>query len=256
MTTSTFGKLYLFAITHAQLPPQQFDQLADIDPTNSPFGITEGALQAIVCHADPSSIQTAIQTGNRTQLEAFVLRHDRIISALMTHTTVLPLSFGTLLDSETIVRQLLALNQVAWGEMLDNLEGCVEMGLKAYVDDTSLLQHLPIPDAPAVNNGATYLLQRKFELERQRTAEQYCNQTLEKIHTACSALARQALLKPIEGQLAQEDDLALRSIYLIHRDHVKPLRQLVEQLNDEWEDWLELALDGPFAPYHFVGTPS
>lgn len=215
-------------------------------------------LRAVVSTADADAIRQAAATVEHdpAPLQALALRHEATISALLRVGTVLPVGFGILLPDAEMVVQLLRTQAPQWRTLLNTLDGCIEMGLKAYADSDALLALFSPADEPnAANTGLNYLLQKQQQRSQQHNAEAHLNAQLGALHETCLQIAQAAVIKPIDRQLTaltDEDDLVLRSIYLLPRTAIADLRQLVSAFEDQAGAWLTVTLDGPFAPYHFV----
>jgi hypothetical protein len=99
----------------------------------SPVRMVEGAdLTAIV-----SDVPGAWRAAGRADVE----RHDRILARLGQAQTVIPLRFGTIMASDTEVREhLLEGHAAQLGALVARLGGRVQMSVKAYYLDQALLR--------------------------------------------------------------------------------------------------------------------
>src|SRR4051794_142375 len=79
----------------------------------------------------------------RAAQRADVERHDRILTRLGQRQTVVPLRFGTVMTSDTEIREeLLAGHAAQLAATLDRLQGRVQMSVKAYYLDQALLREV------------------------------------------------------------------------------------------------------------------
>ncbi|NDJ61859.1 MAG: hypothetical protein GYB67_12085 [Chloroflexi bacterium] len=244
--------LYLYGVVpaHMQVPP-----LPGVDGETMLSGIAEGPLQAVVSPIDPGLLISEDDVLTIEAVADYVLAHDRTVRALLDINTILPAPFATLLSDEAAVRAMLHSYRDDWLRAFARVLDCVEIGLKVLVDHESLQQSTTVaePDG-AASAGANYLRRKKADLDSRARADRYLNDTLEALHTECSTLARDALLKPIQDN---SDDggkkLEMRAVYLVYRDDVHSLVGFLDNYQAQQGPWLHLVVDGPFAAYHFVG---
>lgn len=206
-------------------------------------------LSAVVSAVDPA----AFNRGDDLQLMQYMIRHDSIISQLMRDHTILPMSFGTIVPDEDGLGTLLAQNAPRWQQVLAKVNGCVELGLKAYIRQDVLLRQISVGGA-ASTTASNYLQQKKTERDDKQRAQNHANAVLGQLHTACLSFARDGLLKPIQQpSMSAEGLLSLRGIYLLEKHRVDYFGDYVGEQIDFHRAWLTVIADGPFAPYHFVG---
>ena len=123
--------LYLYGIIspNAIVPPY-----AGIEPSFTLWGVSQGQVQVGVRLVDPAlfEIEQAGEAGQR--LAELAVAHDACISQLMEQTTILPAPFASLLPNEPALRQLMQQEEQRWQALLEDVSGCVEMGLRAFVN--------------------------------------------------------------------------------------------------------------------------
>src|SRR5919197_4122018 len=79
-----------------------------------------------------------------------LLSHHRVLEELARRTTVLPMRFGTVFDSEKeVVEELLVRRQQSIEKLFDQLEGTVEVSVKATFDEEALVRQIA-SEQPAV----------------------------------------------------------------------------------------------------------
>lgn len=226
-----------------------------VDGEHSLFGIVHDRLCAVVSQVDPAQFATdeAEDGANLVQLTGLVLQHERVITSLMQNGSVLPAPFGTLLQDEDSIHNLLQTDYSQWMTLMQQVDGCVEVGLKAFVNDDLLLQsQLPDDSTETNTSGMNYMLRKKAEMNAKKSAERLINDKITTIHEHCVANSREHVVKSIQSNTKDEQGrLVMRTIYLLPQDQVTPF---IEALNTFDIAWLTLAIDGPFAPYHFAGT--
>jgi hypothetical protein len=79
----------------------------------------------------------------RSARRADVSTHDRVLSDLLAERTLVPMRFGVVMRSDDEVRErLLDRHAAALTSLLDQLEGRVQMSMKAYYADEALLREV------------------------------------------------------------------------------------------------------------------
>ena len=94
--------------------------------------VVEGRLAAVVSQLGVGQVRP-----QRANLAA----HHRVLHDLAEEQPVLPVVFGTITGSEEKLRRVLRRNQDALSELLDRLQGKVEMGLKVYWDLPNVFEY-------------------------------------------------------------------------------------------------------------------
>jgi hypothetical protein len=101
----------------------------------APVRMVEAAgLTAVV-----SDVPGAWRAAGRADVE----RHDRVLARLAREQTVVPLRFGTVMASDTEIREnLLERHAQKLARLVDRLEGRVQLSVKAYYLDQALLREV------------------------------------------------------------------------------------------------------------------
>ncbi|HEU5030532.1 MAG TPA: GvpL/GvpF family gas vesicle protein [Spirillospora sp.] len=209
------------------------------------------------CAAVVSDLPAGRPLGERADLVA----HQRVLNALLdAGLVVLPFRFGAALSDRGAVRkELLEGNSERLGQVMDQLEGRVELRLKAtYVQDTVLreiMQEEPevaelsrrLREVPADVADAVYYDQvRLGELIAQamdRRREHDGQVLLEAAAPAAEAFVRKTP--------AREEDV-LDASFLVRTDRREEFEKAVEKLGGAHTDRVRLRLIGPLPPYDFV----
>ncbi|SNS96692.1 Gas vesicle synthesis protein GvpL/GvpF [Actinomadura meyerae] len=241
---------YVYGVTRAdaQLP----DGLTGLDDAPVTL-VTDGG----ACAAAVSDLPTGRALGERADLVA----HQKVLNTLVeAGTTVLPFRFGAALaDREAVEKELLAGNSDRFAQVLDGLEGRVELRLKAtYVQDEVLGEIIAaepeiaelsqrLREVPADAADAVYydrirlgeLIAQAMERRRDRDGQVL----LDRAAAAAEAFARKTP--------AREEDV-LDVSFLVRTDRREAFEQAVEELAGEHGDRIRIRLIGPLPPYDFV----
>ncbi|MEV4008372.1 GvpL/GvpF family gas vesicle protein [Actinomadura sp. NPDC049753] len=241
---------YVYGVTRSgvALPPD----LAGLD--DRPVSLVEdgGTAAAVV-----SDLPADRALGERADLVA----HQRVLNALVdAGTVVLPFRFGAALaDRGAVEKELLADNSERFAQVLDQLDGRVELRVKGtYVEDAVLreiMQNDPevaelaqrLREVPADAADAVYYDRvRLGELIAQ--SMQRLRESDEQVLLDGAASAAEAFTRKTP---AREEDV-LDASFLVRADRRAAFEEAVEKLGQQHGDRIRLRLIGPLPPYDFV----
>ncbi|MCK9376307.1 MAG: GvpL/GvpF family gas vesicle protein [Syntrophobacterales bacterium] len=207
------------------------------------FLITRGDLSAAVSRTEAVS-----QTPDLSDVRA----HGRVVAFFHRQRTVIPMRYGCLLEDESRVARVLEDQGPAYDALLQELSGCVEMGIRIVVPEKSpepeisrCLEPAPEVTSRAALSGAAYLLNRRAHYAavdggtevQQRLAEQ-----------CLTHFTKLFVKSKIEGPVSH---LPLLSLYfLVPASLVESFKQAFRRLGCLRE--ARLLLSGPWPPYNFV----
>ena len=199
--------------------------------------VTEDALAAAV---------SRVSELNRTADAARATAYAAAIAVLLRRRTVLPMRYGCLLPSETQVHEFLRVRRAEFGALLDQVDGCVEMGVRVLLATAGR----PVGDdggrTNEVGSGVAYLAARRAayacrDAERETVAA--ARSVVERTFSGLSVQSRatQAVIGPH----------VLMSLYfLIRRGQIGAFRGEFRRLQERVG--YRLLVSGPWAPYSFV----
>ena len=186
-----------------------------------------------------------------------LLAHSEVLARALERATVLPLSFGTVFESaDAVVRDLLAARQEELRKLLRELEGRVELRVKAFYRDEAILAEV-VGENPriarlreAVRAGpeaATYglrielgeLVAAQLRARTRRDAEAI----LDRLRPL--SLAVEADDEPIEHQV-------LRASFLVERERVGAFDETMDALARREDGRIHFTYVGPLPPHSFV----
>jgi hypothetical protein len=190
--------------------------------------VAEGPLAAVVSD----------YLGDRVEPTADALSaYEQTVRRLMERGAVLPTQFGSVVEDETAVRELLRRRRKDLVATLQRVRGAVEIGLRASWRDGSR-----VPSDERSQSGTAYLRDR---LELRQSARRVATE----LEPLC-ALARSS-----RRAIAPRPDVPVLDSYLVDSGRVREFVALVEQLDDRLDE-VELVCTGPWPPYSFAeGAP-
>jgi hypothetical protein len=158
--------------------------------------------------------------------------HERVVEAVMARGPVLPMRFGTQLQSEEGLAAVLAERRDELLRALDCVRGRVELGLRVFPERRER-------PGDGKQSGRAYLLAR---LDEHRRAEQAVGD----LHAPLADLAADSRLRDRPAPPA-----ILVASYLVDEEGITGFRARVDELAAGHGD-LQLVVTGPWPPYSFA----
>ena len=214
-----------------ELPPPHTRGLAEA-PLD---GVREGDLLAVISrHTHPPGDPA---------LDA-LWEHERVVERIMTDRAVLPMRFGSRLQDDAALRDLLAARRQEFLATLQRVRGRVEVSVRAMQQGGERPPAAePVAPRPVAASGREYL---EAKLRDGRRAESEASV----LHDPLASLAVDSVRQPARGP-----DELLRASYLIDRATLAHFRGAVERLQSA-HPGIAILCTGPWPPYSFVGAPA
>jgi hypothetical protein len=252
---------YIYAVCRADGAPETAD-VRGVD--GAPLRlVTEGPLAAVAASLpadDFGARGLEARLEDLDQLERLARSHNEVVDALHARTTVLPMRLATVYLDDARVAQVLQERAESFGQLLDRLEGQVEMGVKVYATPlprmaaaTSTWGGEPQNSPEGQSPGRAYLRRRQAERRRSRDAHRTAGEVAARLPQAAAPLARaRAAHRPQQGELASRvgENIA-NEAYLVARSDVIGFRGTLEGLADG-APGVNVEVTGPWAPYSFA----
>jgi hypothetical protein len=186
-----------------------------------------------------------------------ILRYHEIIAWFHKQVTVIPFRFGTVLDEYTDAERLMERRADHYKKLLQDLDGCSEMGVRAIVEEPRLqTQESDSVTAFQVSSGEhpgkMYLSQLRIRHQLELAATQADEAAIERYRTPFAGMFRKfrSEVSRSEGTTPGPDTV-MRSLYfLVPKELLAPFRRTFADLAAR-ED-AKLLLSGPWPPYNFV----
>lgn len=167
--------------------------------------------------------------GDREPTAETLVRHERVVEDLMAVRTLLPARFGSVLDDEADLRELLERREHEFAEALARVRGRVEIGVRA--------RPRFVPEVPPPETGRAYVERKLARLRAARAVQ-------DDMHEPLAARAHAAV-----ARVLAEPEPQFTGAYLVDRDTVEAFRARVEKV----ADGREVVCTGPWPPYSFTG---
>jgi hypothetical protein len=219
-----------------------------------PIALTDGVDGAPVRTVGHEGLAALVSAISRTQLRAADVRaHWRVLEQAFEHATVLPVRFGTLMDSEDEVRsRLLKANRERLAELLDTMDGLIQLNVKGRYDEDALLREVlrEVPGLARLRGRA----ERSGVVSDQIALGQQVEREIERRRSRDAEAARQALqdlaVTTREEQVRHPD--AFNVACLVARDRIDAFGEAVGKVRQMLEDRVEIRYVGPVPPFSFA----
>ncbi|NJM08211.1 GvpL/GvpF family gas vesicle protein [Candidatus Gracilibacteria bacterium] len=212
------------------------------------FTLHHGELAAVV-----SQSPIVEYDGNRRNMMA----HTRVLEEVMAERSVLPMRFGIIApDSATITEQLLARHGADLQRQLSELEGRVELGLKAFWDEQRMMREA-VEHSSAIRELRDRLQGRsaaETHFERIRLGEMIesvlhrrRDEDATIILNALQPLAYRSHISPTIGER-----MVVNAAFLLDRTRETAFDAAVNALDERFAGRLSFKYVGPLPAYNFV----
>jgi hypothetical protein len=170
--------------------------------------------------------------------EKLLWAHEQVVEDLMESSTILPMRFGSTVESREGLAGLLNERQEEFMASLERVRGAVELSVRAQLPVAADPDERARP-AWRSQPGTAYLLERA---RRQRRSEDAAG----RIHRPLAALARTSAPKASIGGPGP-----FKVAYLVDEESVEAFGERVGELNSTLAD-TKVSCTGPWPPYSFV----
>jgi len=229
---------------------------ADGDPVRL---IRSGSLAAIVAPVDLAEFGDIDEKLNdRAWIEQKALEHEAVLQRFAVGGAVVPLRFGAVYRRLDDVERLLAERRDEFAADLDRVRGCVELGVKAFVDRPELEERLSRERARAedATPGRAYLERRRVE---RAVVSEAAGLLIEAARNAHARLLERSVAGVVSRPHSREltgrrDDMVFNAAYLVPAADGSALRAEVEAIGRAYATLaVSFEVTGPWPPYSFVG---
>lgn len=186
-----------------------------------------------------------------------LLAHQRVLERVMQEYTVLPIKFGTVADSAEEVRWLLEHRYQELEGLLRELEGKVELGVKALWRDIGRI-------FDEITEESGEVRRRRAEIAGKPPLQTYGQRiALGQMVQAALAAKKEHESEEILGRLRPAaidyrlnrtvgDRMLLNAAFLVDRRREEEFDRLVEELDLRYRERITFRYVGPVPPYNFV----
>ncbi|MDO8691467.1 MAG: GvpL/GvpF family gas vesicle protein [Dehalococcoidia bacterium] len=189
-----------------------------------------------------------------------MVAHEKVLETVMQELTLLPVRFGTVasaLSPEDSIQNLLRIRGTEFTELLDDIDGKVELGLKAFWRDEKAIFDEILVENPEIARVRSRLAGKRPEAVRFEAIElgRMVKEALEakKGREAARLLSP---LTPLADRVRENntmtDRMILNASFLIDVPSEAAFDRAVEDLDSRYGARMGLKYVGPTPPYNFV----
>lgn len=248
---------YLYGVVPAR-SALDLDVLEPVGAADGVRAVEAGGLCGLVSDVPLDAFDAP---GDLRSLASEAERHERVLQRARAARAVVPVRFGTVLESDADVRRLLQRDAERFSSLLERLAGRAEWQVRVDVDRAAAEERAAADDERAAalakrtaeaGEGGAYLARRQLDLLlREGVAELAARlgaEAHERLAPAAVAAASASPQRPAEGRVAVLDaaylvddvgEAAFRAAVADVERHLAPLAAAC-------------ALAGPWPPYSFV----
>ena len=157
----------------------------------------------------------------------------------------MPFRFGTIFDSDEALRQAVRSNRRAFGLSVAKLRGKAEMHLKLVVRDGSLRDALASVDLPDTVGGE-YLAKLREKASKDRERQTKARALSVQVHKMFNPLEEEISCKKVDA-----DGMLLDICHLIDSKSIEKYQNRYSTAAKQLKN-CEIAISGPWPPYHFM----
>lgn len=245
-TNSIETGLYLYGITMAEdAPPVKTLGVAG----GSVERVVEGPVAAIVTRVSVSKIRP-----QRSNLAA----HNQIVHGLADWQPVLPVAFGTIVDSEKGLRYIIRRNRKTLIDRLRLLEGKVEIVLKVYWDTPNIFEYFVtshqelkrmrdrlFAGGRKPSRSQSIELGELFASQLQQARERHTDRVTKALAHYCA---------DIQTIDSGEEKLIMKLACLLEKDRVKQWEEGLDKAARLFDSNYCFKYGNPSVPYNFAGV--
>ena len=215
--------------------------------TESVYTVHHGDIAAIVS-------KTSVFIFDPTRENA--LAHEHVIETVMKTQTIIPMSFGTVFRTDDDIRQVLRSIYPSLKDVLKQMGGKLEFGLKVTWDRESIIEEMKREheeihrfhnELTKKHLQSTYFarmqLGRMIDKALAERAAEYVRQIYDGLRTVCVASRDN---KPIG------DKMIMNAAFLIERTREGEFDAAVNRIAQKFSNRLNFKYTGPWPPYNFV----
>lgn len=220
-------------------------------------GIAGAGLYAVSL-GEISAVASDIKRSDLIADRSNVIEYAGVIEVLTQHFTLLPVRFGSMVESAAAIEKMLERNYNEIQHNLQNVENKFEFGLKIFCDSGKLGAELnikseadispPVNPAPEIKNSM-YRDWVNKKLKEHRFEEMLLTYVDLVIAEITGYLARLKAVSKFK-KMATTTNI-IDAVFLLNKERKDALVQSVEVLQSQYPG-LNFVLTGPWPPYNFV----
>jgi hypothetical protein len=175
-------------------------------------------------------------------LAAASVRHQRAVSAIASHSDVLPARFATVFSDEASLQADISRRKPVLLRALKRIAGAEEWGVKVFAVPQRAAAAVPAASGKEYLRAKAVALHSRLQREPSAEVRQLSND-LRKLSVASAPTGKISGAQP---------NLEWQSSFLVPRKKVKDFKAILERFGSKWKDQRWVECTGPWPPYSFV----
>ncbi len=244
---TSVGVLYLYCIADAEEPVEPGTLGLGLAHDGGVFSVQHGGLAGVVSRALPARCRPTREN---------LLAHELVNEAVMRRHAMVPMSFGTVFESERDVVALLEGAERPLRELLALLRGKIELGVKVRWDRPRVLAELEREEpelrdlrGPSEGPGGAGRSRTRYGRAVERALESRARELKGSVYQALRPLAVAGRTRRAVG-----NDLLLDVAFLVENAREEDFDRAVDALVARHRGELRFDYTGPWPPYSFVNV--
>jgi hypothetical protein len=241
------GRVWVYGVVPADA---ELEQLEGRDDLPEVWLVESGDVAAIVGDAPEDDPK---ETRNQA------LGHARVLEAAVRDAPVVPMRFGVMCQNdEEVTSGILEDRHDQLAELLDQLEGHVELVLKVTYHENELLQEIleSEPEAAQLRDAVKQGSEQETYDQRVRLGELISNAIEQRRERDSGELLDELeeVVLAAQSEPPEKEMMVLNAPLLVERGRIEELESAVEDMADERADRMHFKLLGPMPAYHFIDS--
>ncbi|MEI7828685.1 MAG: GvpL/GvpF family gas vesicle protein [Prolixibacteraceae bacterium] len=220
-----------------------------------------GLLNAEINSLQVGQISAIVSNISRTDLitdSTNALLFARIIDSLSHKFSLLPMRFGSMMESSGVILQMLERNYIAIQKNLGQIEDKFEYGLKVFCDSAKLkadlvektkFTTLPTEQSTTESKPSVYREWVNKKLEEHRLEEMFLTHVDKVIASITEQISGMNAVSKFRKMLTETT--IIDALFLLRKDQNAELMEVITNLKKQHEG-LNFVMTGPWPPYNFV----
>lgn len=255
--------IYVYCVTDKEPDLKVVEGLTDNLYFISHFGIY--AIVSIVGEVEFSEQALKKNLADLSWIEKKARIHEGVIEGIMKSSSVLPLKFATLFNTEENLKAMLEEKLQEFKENLEYLKDKEEWGVKIYCDIDKLKENITrvnedilkmAREIDSTSAGKSFFLKKKKEemliIAANNKIQEYGQDSFNKLKEhSVSAKINKLLPKEV---FDKKEEMVLNSVFLVEKDKVNAFNTTVDILKKQYKE-IGILFDctGPWPAYNFIG---
>jgi hypothetical protein len=208
----------------------------------------------LVSHGDLAAVVSEVDADARIRRDD-LLAHARVLESLVESSTVLPMRFGVIVDTDQgVARNVLEPGESRLTALLHSFDGLIQLMVKAYHDQDQALKHLlrersdlRVLRDQTSEGPAFYPAQVRLGEAIAAGLEALVTSDAEMLHDQLTGIAERMVLGDVTG-----GNQVLNAALLVQRSARTRTDEAIARLSRTLPDRLRLRYIGPQPPYSFI----